>query len=87
MKKDERMAKFLVFVWFTGIISFFFAVFVVFTTMINEKGHKLIVLYEPSNLVYWSEFILMFIILLLTVWLLYNYVSEKASLELVRKKR
>ncbi len=87
MKKDERLAKFLVFVWFIGIISFFFAVFVIFTTMINEKNHKLIVLYEPSNLVYWSEFILMFIILLLTIWLLYNYVSQNASLELVRKKR
>ena len=79
--------KVLIFFWFAGITGFFFVVFIAFTTMVDTSGHRNIIIYEPSNAVYYSELTLMFMILLLTTWILYNYASGKASLELVRKKR
>ncbi len=85
-KEDGKNKKFLVTFWFAGITGFFFVVFIAFTTMVETSGHRNIIIYEPSNLVYYSELILMFMILLLTAWILYNYASGKSALELVRKK-
>ena len=76
--------KALLLLWFAGTTSFFIILANIFISLIPRKEERIIV-YEPSSFIFWLETGLMIIILAISVWILYNYVSGKGRLELVKR--
>ena len=88
MKKESKSLKrFLISLWLVGISSIFFVVFIVFVSMSDTRGHRQVVLYEPSNAVYYGELTMILILFLLTSWVLYNYASGNMVLDFVNRKK
>ena len=84
MSKNRLMLMF----WFAGISGFFLVLATIFVEMVDNPGHRQVLLYEPSEFVFWAEMILIIIILFITMWILYEYVSGKGVLTIeIRKRR
>ncbi len=76
--------KVLIFLWFAGITGFFLVMAVIFISMIFVQGDRQVIVYEPDKIVFWAEISLMIITLSITMWILYNYVSGRGSLVILR---
>ncbi len=78
MQKDRLILMF----WFAGIVGFFLVFSTIFISMIPLRERKQIIVYEPNSVIFWSELIIMLVVLYITLWILYNYITGKGHLQL-----
>ena len=81
MKKE----KLVLLLWFAGITSFFLVLSSIFISLIPSVNHRIVVLYEPNELIFWVEIILMVYVISITLWIAYNYISGRGLLTITRK--
>lgn len=85
-KSDISKNKILISFWFLGIVGFFLVLASIFVSMIGTIGHSNTIVFESNNLVFWSEVVLLIFVTIVTLWILYNYVSGRGVLVLVRRQ-
>lgn len=84
-KEDGKISRLLLMIWFAGITGFFIMLANIFFYMGRNPGHSQFIVYEPAPLIFWTEIAIMIFVLIITLWIFYNYVSGKRVLNLIRK--
>ena len=85
-EEEKKWGKLLLLLWFAGITGFFIMLSNIFFYMARTAGHSQFIVYEPAPLIFWTEIAIMVFVLIITIWIFYNYVSGKGMLNLIRKK-
>ncbi len=87
MKNTRQL---LLLIWFCGVIGFLMVISTLFIAIITIKDHTQIVermlLNEPNNIIFWIELVIMLFVIYVTLWILYNYITGKAALDLVKRR-
>ena len=86
IEEEKKKGKLLLMLWFAGITGFFIMLSNIFFYMARTPGHNQFIVYEPAPLIFWTEISAMLFVLIITVWIFYNYVSGKGMLNLMRKR-
>ncbi len=74
----------VILLWFCGVTGILFIMASIFIAMIPREKHE-VVLYEPSNVIFWVEVLIIIILFIITFWLLFKYITKSGYLDLIRK--